>query len=367
MDQLKVIISGGGTGGHIFPALSIAGEIRKRFPGSDILFVGAMGRMEMEKVPAAGYEIIGLPVIGYPRKPGPGTLKFLYYLAISMLRARRIVRKFKPDLAIGVGGYASGPLLRAAIAAGVPSLIQEQNSFAGITNKLLGKKVNKICVAYEGMDRFFPGEKIIMTGNPVRKNLIDSQATREEALRHFGLQPDASVVLITGGSLGARSINNAVLGNLELLRNSGVQVIWQTGSFYFDEMVNRTRDRLPASIQIHKFLNHMDMAYAAADVVISRAGAGTISELCLAGKPVVLVPSPNVAEDHQTRNAMALVEKEAAILVKDDVIDQQLFTETLSLLKNNERLANLSGNIKKLALPGATAHIVDEALLLIGK
>lgn len=367
MERLKVIISGGGTGGHIFPALSIAGEIRKRLPDSDILFVGAVGRMEMEKVPAAGFRIIGLPVIGYPRKPGLGTLKFLYNLALSMLKARQIVRKFKPVLAIGVGGYASGPLLRAAVAASIPTLIQEQNSFAGITNKLLGKKVNKICVAYEGMDRFFPAEKIIMTGNPVRQNLIDNKATREEALSHFGLKPDTPVVLITGGSLGARSINNAVLGNLDLLRNAAIQVIWQTGSFYFEEMVNRTKDNLPGNIQIHKFLNNMELAYAAADIVISRAGAGTISELCLAGKPVVLVPSPNVAEDHQTRNAMALVEKEAAILVKDDAINQQLFKETLNLLKNRKHMENLSGNIKKLALPGATAHIVEEALLLINK
>lgn len=367
MDNLKIIISGGGTGGHIFPALSIAGEIKARFPESEILFVGATGRMEMEKVPAAGFRITGLPVIGMPRKPGLSTVRFLYRLAKSMVMARQIIREFKPDLAIGVGGYASGPLLRAAVARNVPALIQEQNSYAGVTNKLLGKKVQSICVAYEGMERFFPAEKIILTGNPVRQAMLNINATREEAAKHYGLIPGNKTVLITGGSLGARSLNNAVLANLELLKESAVQVIWQTGSYYYDEMVERTRGTLPENLQIHKFLNNMELAYMAADVVISRAGAGTISELCLVGKPCILVPSPNVAEDHQTRNAMALVEKDAAVLLRDDQIGQNLFSETLSLIGDTDRMNRLALNIKKLALPDATVRIVDEAIRLIKK
>jgi UDP-N-acetylglucosamine--N-acetylmuramyl-(pentapeptide) pyrophosphoryl-undecaprenol N-acetylglucosamine transferase len=367
MSNLKVIISGGGTGGHIFPALSIAGEIRRRFPESEILFVGATGRMEMEKVPAAGFRIVGLPVIGFPRKPGINSLKFFIRLFQSMVEARRIIHDFKPDLAIGVGGYASGPILRAAVARKIPALIQEQNSFAGITNKLLGKKVQKICVAYEGMDRFFPKEKILLTGNPVRQNLLNITATKDEALLNFNLHSGCLVVLITGGSLGARSINNAVLNNLKQISNSGIQLIWQTGSFYYEEMVAKTKDILPGNIQIHKFLNNMELAYTAADVVISRAGAGTISELCLVGKPTILVPSPNVAEDHQTRNAMALVEKEAAILVKDSMIEHELFSKTVALVNDGNMMAKLSENIKKLALPGATRHIVDEALRILNR
>lgn len=367
MNNLKVIISGGGTGGHIFPALSIAGEIRRRFPESEILFVGAAGRMEMEKVPAAGFRIVGLPVIGFPRKPGINSMKFFIRLFQSMVEARRIIHEFKPNLAIGVGGYASGPVLRAAVARKIPALIQEQNSFAGITNKLLGKKVQKICVAYEGMDRFFPKEKILITGNPVRQNLLNITATKEEALLNFNLPSDGKVVLITGGSLGARSINNAVLNNLEHIGNSGIHYIWQTGSIYYEEMVAKTKESLPGNIQIYKFLNNMELAYTAADVVISRAGAGTISELCLIGKPTILVPSPNVAEDHQTRNAMALVEKEAAILVKDSMIEQELFSKTYSLITDGNMMVKLGENIKKLARPGATRHIVDEALRILNK
>ena len=367
MSDLKVIISGGGTGGHIFPALSIAGEIRRRFPESEILFVGAAGRMEMEKVPAAGFPIVGLPVIGFPRKPGINSLKFFIRLLQSMIKARRIIREFKPHLAIGVGGYASGPVLRAAIARKIPALIQEQNSYAGITNKLLGKKVQSICVAYEGMERFFPKEKILLTGNPVRQNLLNITATKEEALLQFNLPSDSKVVLITGGSLGARSINNAVLNNLEQIRNSGIHYIWQTGSFYYEEMVAKTKDNLPGNVQIYKFLNNMELAYTVADLVISRAGAGTISELCLVGKPTILVPSPNVAEDHQTRNAMTLAEKEAAVLIKDSAIVQELFRQTLNLITDGKKMAKLEANIKKLALPGATVHIVDEALRILNK
>lgn len=367
MSNLRIIISGGGTGGHIFPALSIAGEIKRRFPESEILFVGATGRMEMEKVPAAGFRIVGLPVIGFPRKPGLNTLKFFFRLWQSMVQARRLISEFKPHLAIGVGGYASGPVLRAAVAKGIPALIQEQNSYAGITNKLLGKKVQKVCVAYEGMERFFPKEKVLITGNPVRQNLLSISISTEEALHHFNIPSGQKVVLITGGSLGARSINNAVLNNLELIRESGIYFIWQTGSFYYDEMVAKTIDKLPENIQIHKFLNNMELAYSAADVIVSRAGAGTISELCLIGKPVILVPSPNVAEDHQTRNAMALVGKEAATLVKDSLIEQELFPKTLSVIANPELMTMLGDNIKKLALPHATSQIVDEALKILNR
>ena len=283
----------------------------------------------------------------------------------SMVEARRIIRRFNPDLAIGVGGYASGPILRAAIARKVPALIQEQNSFAGKTNKILGKKVDRICVAYEGMERFFPGEKIILTGNPVRQNLLNPGASREEALAWFGFSPEEEVLLILGGSLGARSLNNAVLKNLNVVRKAPFRVIWQTGSLYYEEMVEKTRENRPGNLRIHRFLDRMEMAYLAADMVISRAGAGTISELCLVGKPAILVPSPNVAEDHQTRNARALQEKDAAILIRDGEIDEKLFPAAVSLMNDKERLAQLSENIRRMALPGATAGIVDEALKLL--
>lgn len=361
----RVIISGGGTGGHIFPALSIANEIRKRYPESDILFVGALDRMEMEKVPAAGYKIIGLPVMGFPRKPGLKMITFFKKLFQSSAMAKKIVHDFQPEIAIGVGGYASGPTLRAAAAAKIPTLIQEQNSYAGITNKLLSKKVNAICVAYEKMHRFFPKSKIIFTGNPVRENLLDNSGNREEALKYFGLNNKERVVLITGGSLGARSLNNAVLKNLEIIAKSGIQVIWQTGSFYFSQINNELNESKPENLHVHQFLTRMDLAYAAADLVISRAGAGTISELCIIGKPAILVPSPNVAEDHQTKNAMALVEKEAAIMLKDVEIDLKLFPVTLRLVKDEERCKIMAANIKALAMPEATKAIVDEVEKLI--
>ena len=361
----RVIISGGGTGGHIFPALSIANEIRKRYPESDILFVGAIDRMEMEKVPAAGYKIIGLPVMGFPRKPGLKMITFFKKLFQSSAMAKKIVQDFQPEIAIGVGGYASGPLLRVAAAAKIPTLIQEQNSYAGITNKLLSKKVNVICVAYEKMHRFFPKNKIVFTGNPVRENLIDNAVNREEALKYFGLNGKERVVLITGGSLGARSLNNAVLKNLEIMAKSGIQVIWQTGAYYFNQIINELNDKKPENLHVHQFLTRMDLAYAAADLVISRAGAGTISELCIIGKPAILVPSPNVAEDHQTKNAMALVEKEAAIMLKDNEIDLKLFPITLRLVKDEDRCKIMAANIKSMAMPEATKAIVDEAEKLI--
>lgn len=356
----KVIISGGGTGGHIFPALAIANEIRKRYPDSEILFVGALGRMEMEKVPAAGYEIVGLPVMGFPRKPSLKIFTFFSHLIKSASMARKIVKDFQPDMAVGVGGYASGPLLRAAANKKIPTLIQEQNSYAGITNKLLGKKVNSICVAYDNMERFFPANKIIFTGNPVRENLMENLQNKQEALGFFGLDGKEKVVLIVGGSLGARSINNAVQQNLDEIKKSGVQVIWQTGAIYFERIQNEIKNNKPANLQVHQFLSRMDLAYSAADLVISRAGAGTISELCLVAKPSVLVPSPNVSEDHQTKNAMALVEKNAALMVFDNEINDRLLPLAFSTVKDDVKCKSLAIEIRKLAKPEATKTIVDE-------
>lgn len=360
----KVIVSGGGTGGHIFPALAIANEIKKRNPDVDILFVGAEGRMEMEKVPDAGYKIIGLPVMGFPRKPSMKIFTFLKKLRQSAKLAKNIVCEFKPEIAIGVGGYASGPLLRAAAKKGVPSLIQEQNSYAGITNKLLAKKVDSICVAYDNMERFFPAQKIVFTGNPVRENLIEKH-DRAEALSFFGVNENSKVILIVGGSLGARSINNAVLKNIKAIAESGVQIIWQTGAIYYDRIIAELKDSKPNSLQIHKFIKKMDLAYEVADLVISRAGAGTISELCLVEKASVLVPSPNVSEDHQTKNAMALVNKGAALMVRDNEIDEKLFPVAFEAVKNSEKCKELAGKIKELAKPEATKTIVDEVEKLL--
>jgi UDP-N-acetylglucosamine--N-acetylmuramyl-(pentapeptide) pyrophosphoryl-undecaprenol N-acetylglucosamine transferase len=363
----KVILSGGGTGGHIFPALSIANEIKKRYPDADILFVGALGRMEMEKVPAAGYKIVGLPVMGFPRKPGLKIFTFFSKLIQSASMAKKIVKEFNPEIAIGVGGYASGPLLRAAANRKIPTLIQEQNSYAGITNKILSRKVNSICVAYDKMDRYFPSKKIILTGNPVRENLLNNIQNKNEAFEYFGLTGNERVVLIVGGSLGARSINNAVLKNLEEIAKSGVQVIWQTGAIYFDKIQAEIQGKKPDNLQIHQFLARMDLAYSVADVVISRAGAGTISELCLVGKPAILVPSPNVSEDHQTKNAMALVDKDAAVMIADAEIDNKLFRVAFDLVNNTELCQLMATNIKILAKPEATKTIVDEVEKLIAK
>jgi UDP-N-acetylglucosamine--N-acetylmuramyl-(pentapeptide) pyrophosphoryl-undecaprenol N-acetylglucosamine transferase len=360
MKMERVIISGGGTGGHIFPALAIANEIGKRNPDAEILFVGALGRMEMEKIPAAGYNIIGLPVTGFPRKPGLKMFTFFVRLMQSVSMARKIVEDFKPQVAVGVGGYASGPLLRAASAKGIPTLIQEQNSYAGITNKLLSKKVNAICVAYDKMERYFPAEKIILTGNPVRENLLQGDANKNEAFEFFGLKENEKVILIVGGSLGARSINNAVLKNVGEIAKSGVQVIWQTGAIYYERILNELKDNKPGNLQIHRFISKMDLAYSVAGVVISRAGAGTISELCLVGKPVILVPSPNVAEDHQTKNALALLEKDAALVIRDDEIDGKLVQEAVQLIHDEKKCKGLSERIKTLAKPDATKDIVDE-------
>ncbi len=361
----KVILSGGGTGGHIFPALAIANEIKKRNPKADILFVGALGRMEMERIPASGYKIVGLPVMGFPRKPSLKIFTFFKKLLQSSSMARKIVNDFKPEVAIGVGGYASGPLLRAAAKKKIPTLIQEQNSYAGITNKLLSKKVNAICVAYDKMERFFPANKIVLTGNPVRENLIQ-QKDKKEALKYFGLNGADKVVLIVGGSLGAQSINNAVLRNIVLIAESGIKVIWQTGGIYFDRIQEELKDTKPENLQIHKFITKMDLAYAVADLVISRAGAGTISELCLVGKASVLVPSPNVSEDHQTKNAMALVEKDAALMVHDSEIDEKLFPLAFEVVSNTQRCRTLAAKILELAKPDATKAIVDEVEKLLG-
>ena len=360
----KVILSGGGTGGHIFPALAIASEIRRRNPEADILFVGALGRMEMEKIPSAGYRIIGLPVMGFPRKPSLKMITFFRRLLQSASMARKIVKDFQPEIAIGVGGYASGPLLRAAARYKIPTLIQEQNSYAGITNKLLSKKVKTICVAYDKMERFFPAEKLVMTGNPVRENLI-KKTDRKTAVEFFNLTGNHKVVLIIGGSLGARSVNQAVLKNIPLIAESGVEVIWQTGGLYYDRIMEEIRDSKPENLQVHKFIMEMDLAYAAADLVISRAGAGTISELCLVGKAAILVPSPNVAEDHQTKNALSLVEKDAALMVRDNEIGDQLFPLAFNTVRDKEVCSGLSQKIKELARPEATKTIVDEAEKLL--
>ena len=365
MKKLRVIVSGGGTGGHIFPAVSIANEIKERLPETEILFVGALGKMEMERVPAAGYRIVGLPVVGFPRKPSLKMLTFFWKLFQSMRLANKVIADFKPDVAIGVGGFASGPVLKAAVRKGVPAVLQEQNSYAGVTNKLLASKVNKICVAYPNMERYFPAEKIVVTGNPIRKNLIEGVVNKTEAYEYFKLNAEKPVVLLVGGSLGARTLNESVMANLELIRKSNAQVVWQTGSYYYKEMLERLGDNCPTNLQALEFVSRMDLAYAVADVVISRAGAGTISELCLLGKPSVLVPSPNVAEDHQTKNAMALVDNEAALLIKDANSKEQLWPETFKLLNDKMKLKSLSENMIKLAKPNAAKEIVDVILEVV--
>jgi UDP-N-acetylglucosamine--N-acetylmuramyl-(pentapeptide) pyrophosphoryl-undecaprenol N-acetylglucosamine transferase len=366
-EKLKIIISGGGTGGHIFPALSIANEIRELVPSSEILFVGAEGRMEMERVPAAGYNIVGLPVMGFPRKPGVNTIKFFINLARSMRRARRVIKQFNPDVVVGVGGYASGPILKVAAKLKFPSLIQEQNSYAGITNRLLAKKVNLICVAYDKMEKYFPAAKIVHTGNPVRKNLVEAIDKKKDALQFFGLNGDKKVILLVGGSLGARTLNESVMASISLIKDSQVEVIWQTGKYYFQEIQKRMQGIDCPNLQIHEFVSRMDFAYSAADLVISRAGAGTISELCLMGKPSILVPSPNVAEDHQTKNALALVEKDAAILVRDNQAIGELFPCAFELINDSQRLSTLSKNITLLAKPDAATDIAKIVIGLANK
>lgn len=359
--NIRIIISGGGTGGHIFPAVSIANAIKEQHPEAEILFVGAEGRMEMQRVPAAGYQIIGLPVAGFDRKHLLKNISVLIKLMKSQIKARRIIKEFKPDAAVGVGGYASGPTLKVAGSMGIPTLIQEQNSYAGVTNKLLAKKACKICVAYEGMERFFDKEKIILTGNPVRQNLLNQQMSREEAIRSFNLDPTKKTVLIVGGSLGARTINNCVLNGLDQIRQSGVQFIWQTGKFYINEAKEKVghAENYPM-LHTTDFITDMAAAYNAADLVISRAGAGSISEFCLLGKPVILVPSPNVAEDHQTKNALALVAKDAALYIKDAEASEKLLKTAIETVQQPETLKNLSTNIAKLAFKDSANTIAEE-------
>ena len=364
MSELRVIISGGGTGGHIFPAVSIANAVKALRPDAKILFVGALGRMEMQRVPAAGYEIIGLPIQGFDRKNLLKNFKVLYKIWKSQRMAKKIIKDFRPEVAVGVGGYASGPTLNMAAAKGIPCLLQEQNSYAGVTNKLLAKKAAKICVAYEGMERFFPAEKIMMTGNPVRQQLLDTTITHEDAVRTFGFDPTKKVVLIVGGSLGARTLNESVLQHLDQIRKSDVQFIWQTGKFYSAEISERLKGQDIPNLTVTDFISDMGVAYKAADLVVSRAGAGSISEFCLLGKPVILVPSPNVAEDHQTKNAMALVNKAAALYVKDAEADKILLPLAIDTAKDDAKLQSLHENILKMALPDSADMIAKEVIKL---
>ena len=362
----KVIISGGGTGGHIFPALSIAIALKRLNKDIEILFVGAEGKMEMEKVPEAGDKIVGLPVRGLQRKLTLNNLKVLWNLWRSLKKAKRVVREFKPDVVVGVGGYASGPIGKVATNAGIPLVLQEQNSYAGVTNKLLAKKAAKICVAYEGMERFFPQEKIIFTGNPVRKDLLNAVSERAEGIAFYGLNANKKTVLVTGGSLGAGSINKAMVRWLEKIAGwKDVQVIWQCGSYYHKELEEQLKERMPENVKFMPFLKRMDLAYACADLVVARAGAGTISELCLLGKAVVLVPSPNVAEDHQTKNAMALVNKQAAVMVKDAEVVERLGEVMERLLQDDGERKSLSEHILTLAMKDSDEMIAREILKIM--
>lgn len=376
MKETRVIVSGGGTGGHIFPAISIANAIRQLRPEAKILFVGAEGRMEMQRVPDAGYEIIGLPVAGFDRKRLWRNVSVLIKLIRSQWKARKIIKKFKPQVAVGVGGYASGPTLKMAATMGIPTLIQEQNSYAGVTNKLLAKQAKKICVAYEGMDRFFPQEKIILTGNPIRQTLVTEQVSREDAAKHFGLDPNRKTVLIIGGSLGARTLNETMIANLNMIQaHPEVQFIWQVGKIYIDqvkealraysgELVCNSHIATMPNLYVNDFIKHMEYAYGIADLVVSRAGAGSISEFCLLGKPVILVPSPNVAEDHQTQNALALVRRDAALYVKDAEAKEQLVELAIETVKDNDKLQALNRNILEMALPDSAEIIAKEVLRL---
>lgn len=365
--NIRLIVSGGGTGGHIFPALSIANAVKAKCPEAEILFVGAENRMEMQRVPAAGYQIVGLPVSGFDRKNLLKNIAVVWRLMKSRRKARRVIRDFGPHVAVGVGGYASGPTLKEAGAMGIPTLLQEQNSYAGVTNKLLAKQAHCICVAYEGMERFFPKEKIKLTGNPVRQNLLDATITHDEAVRTFGLDPTRKTVLIVGGSLGARTLNESMLAAWDALKDSDVQFIWQTGKYYYDDITRQLEGRELPNVHVCDFISSMDAAYAAADLVISRAGAGSISEFCLLGKAVILVPSPNVSEDHQTKNALALVSKDAALYVKDADAPTALIPLALDAVKDEARLSALSQNILTLAFHHSAEVIADEVIALAAK
>ncbi|MFC4632854.1 undecaprenyldiphospho-muramoylpentapeptide beta-N-acetylglucosaminyltransferase [Dokdonia ponticola] len=361
MRPYKVILSGGGTGGHIYPAIAIAREIQKRYPDTEFLFVGANDRMEMEKVPQAGFKIEGLWISGIQRSLSLENLKFPFKLLSSLRKSNQILKRFQPDVVIGTGGFASGPLLKKATSKKIPALIQEQNSYAGITNKLLSKSVQKICVAYDRMDRFFPEDKIIKTGNPVRDDLLTIASKREEALSKYGLSSDKKTVLVIGGSLGARAINELVGKQLDFFAKHDVQLLWQTGKFYYEQYKHLASN----SVQVMAFIDQMDLAYAAADIIISRAGAGSVSELCIVGKATVFIPSPNVAEDHQTKNALAITAENAAVLIRENELDEKFETELELLLQDKEQREALGTAIKALALPDATKHIVDEVEKLL--
>ena len=369
---MKAIISGGGSGGHIFPAVAIANAIRHRYADAEILFVGAEGRMEMEKVPAAGYEIKGLPIAGLQRKLTPQNIVKNMQLPFKMLKSRRMVkailREFNPDIVVGVGGFASEPTLKAAASMGYATLLQEQNSYAGLTNKMLARNARTICVAYDGMDRFFPKEKVVFTGNPVRADIEQMNATREEGCAEFGLKADGKVLLSVGGSLGARSINEMIVSHLHFFKENKIQLLWQTGRWMYDEAVAAVKAaNVEEWVKVHQFITRMDMAYAASDVVISRAGAIAISELCLVGKPVVLIPSPNVAEDHQTKNALALVDKGAAVMVRDAECNVQCLPQVQELFENQGHREAMSAAIGKMAVRGAADKIVDQIDKIVGR
>lgn len=356
----KIVISGGGTGGHIFPALAIANEIKKRNPQAEILFVGAEGKMEMEKVPAAGYKIVGLPIVGLQRKLTLKNLALPFKLLKSLSLAKRILKEFQPEVVIGVGGYASGPTLKMAQRLGIPTLIQEQNSYPGKTNRLLAKKVKAVCTAYEGLESVFPPSTIRLTGNPVREELNQTTINKEEAFKAFPmLDPSKQTIFVMGGSLGARTMNEGVLYGLKQLEASGVQVLWQCGKYYLEEMKTALASSGVKNVHVTDFISRMDAAYGLADVIMSRAGALSISELCIVGKPTILVPSPNVSEDHQTKNAIALVKNNAAILIKDAVAKEQLISEAIALLKEEDKMNELRVAIKRMAKPNATKDIVD--------
>ena len=361
MEKLKFILSGGGTGGHIYPAVAIANELKSRFPTAEFLFVGAKDKMEMQKVPQAGYKIEGLWIAGLQRKLSFQNAMFPFKLIDSLWKSRKIIKDFKPNVVIGTGGFASGPLLQMATMFNIPTLIQEQNSYPGITNKILSKKTNKICVAYENLERFFPKEKMILTGNPVRQDLIDSGDKKAEAIHYFNLDTNKKTLLILGGSLGARRVNQLIEKELDNLRALNVQVIWQCGKLYFEDYKKYNSN----NVQVLAFIDRMDLVYAAADIVISRAGASSVSELCIVGKPVIFIPSPNVAEDHQTKNAKSIVDKKGALMLKESELETQFNIVFEALLKDNGKQDQLSRNIKQLALPNATKQIADEIVKLI--
>lgn len=361
----RFILTGGGTGGHIYPAIAVANNIKERYSDAEILFVGAMGKMEMIKVPEASYKIKGLWISGFQRRVTIQNIFFPFKVVVSFLAAIRLVKKFKPDAVIGFGGYASGPVLMAAGKLNVPAVIQEQNSHAGLTNRKLSGKVKHVCVAYEGMDKFFSKKKLVLTGNPVRKDILDLTNKRQKGLIRFSLSPDRKTILVLGGSLGARDINNAVIKKLDLVVKEGVQIIWQTGKAYYEDIKNRLASYPQENVRVLDFISAMDEAYACADVVISRAGALSISEICLAKKSLILVPSPNVAEDHQTKNAKALVDQDAAILVEDNMADLLMIREAIDLVKNEKRRIELSENIAKMGKPNAASDIVDTLISTI--